>query len=361
MKKKIACMIVVLIAISLFGCGKKEMDTSMTNDESVSVSSEESDSPTDNENSIAENEDVVYPTTIQDVYQLPDDYVIHWRDEALENWVRRRVVKDKDENYQITLGDVRDIETLYIGALTGETVECFDDLIFFESVETLSLMMLYQPSASLDVLKELTKLDKLTIFDCTMESGYEILKDLNITNLELKGIQNFNYQNIAECTGLTRLTINRCNMNQEDTQHLLNLEDLTHLSLFDVDIENFDFVSNYENLTKLEISGSNVVPDLASFENIDCRYLVLSDCGITDITNLKINESVEELDLSGNDITDVSVLSNYMNLENVKLNDNPNLESVEVLSSLAELRFLDIRNTSVVDVSFRDNLSSLYE
>ena len=362
MRKKVVLLVSILVTSTLLGCGKEEMNVPSSNSEVTTIASNDSEVDVDSESDDAE--DVVYPTTMHEVYQLPDDYVIHWRDEALERWIRKRVVTDKEEDYQITLGDVRDIETLNIGVMDigKEEIKCFDDLIYFESVKNLSIMVLEQPSVSLEVLKELTKLESVTFFSCSIESGYEILKDLeNVTSLELKGVGKFDFQNIAECTELTKLTIDASNMTQEDTQYLLELKNLKYLTFFDSDIQNFEFLSDFENLTSLKVSGNKVVPDLKSFENVNCMELYLTNCGIIDIEDFRIDENVELLHLNMNDIKDVSVLSNYINLNSIDLSDNPNLDSVETLSNLPELWSLDIRNTSVADVSFKDNVASLYQ
>jgi len=93
--------------------------------------------------------------------------------------------------------------------------------------------------------------------------------------------------------------------------------------------------------------------------------LDLSGKGITDeklaemIKNGEIPDTVTKLDLSNNEITDLSSLSELKNLEWLNLADNK-ITDLTPLSGLKFLGFLDLRNNNISDLTPLFGLKNLW-
>lgn len=86
----------------------------------------------------------------------------------------------------------------------------------------------------------------------------------------------------------------------------------------------------------------------------DLRKLDLSDRGLTDedIQDLKYMVNLSNLQLRGNDLTDISPLAGLTQLECINLMENPNLTDLSPLAGLTNMRQFNYYGTPVEDLSF---------
>jgi internalin A len=167
-----------------------------------------------------------------------------------------------------------------------------------------------------------------------------------------------------------------------DFSFLERLENLTHVSFSDADIENINFVSMLPNLIefraesnpiksidpliscqKLEVAFFSFCPitDINVFRNIttlnsiticdtdvsdispleghnDFTFLLADDAKITDITPLKDMVEMVFLTLSGNHVTDITPLLKMQKLHSLALEVKDNLTFEQIVSILPEIK-----------------------
>lgn len=121
------------------------------------------------------------------------------------------------------------------------------------------------------------------------------------------------------------------------------MTNLTELNLENTKITNISFLKNLKNLKKLNISGNNI-SDLSPLENLtNLEYLYINNNDVKDISALSKLKNLKELFLSGNKIKSVSELKNLIKL-NVLYIDNNKISDISCLEKLTELREFNISN-----------------
>jgi Leucine-rich repeat (LRR) protein len=150
---------------------------------------------------------------------------------------------------------------------------------------------------------------------------------------------------------------------------LENCIDLTELWLNDNKISDITPLSHLTNLELLSLNGNQVdnISALSHLTNVN--YLYLADNEISDITSLSNLVNLgkhtffsippsEDLDLSNNQINDISPLSRLTGLEWVVLDDN-NISDITPLSNLTNLTKLSLSDNQIRDISPLANLTNL--
>ena len=88
------------------------------------------------------------------------------------------------------------------------------------------------------------------------------------------------------------------------------------------------------------------VLDYCSINNIDFNniiYLELSSNELTDISGIKLFKNLEKLNLAYNKINNISDIENLIKLKVLYLNSNP-LNDISVIKNLNNLKYLNIDN-----------------
>ncbi|MBE6049906.1 MAG: hypothetical protein E7214_04390 [Clostridium sp.] len=89
------------------------------------------------------------------------------------------------------------------------------------------------------------------------------------------------------------------------------------------------------------------------------KELDLSNNEITDISFIKDLKNIYKLDLSNNKISDINSLSNLVNLKILYMNNN-SISDISSLSKLGKLRILYLNDNKVADLSALGQLENLY-
>lgn len=121
-----------------------------------------------------------------------------------------------------------------------------------------------------------------------------------------------------------------------------------------------------ETITSLDSGYSkNAYNDVGQIENIEgiqycinLKELVLYGNNISDISILSELTNLEELSLGGNNISDISSLSGLTNLEKLYLDEN-NINDISVLSGLTNLKYLSLSSNNISDISSLSGLTNL--
>ena len=91
-------------------------------------------------------------------------------------------------------------------------------------------------------------------------------------------------------------------------------------------------------------------------ENI--TELILYKNQLTNISGIRLFKNLEKLWLYNNKITDISVLKNLKNLKSLSIANN-NLTDISVIKYLNKLKQLNISNNKIKDISVVKNLTEL--
>ncbi len=151
-----------------------------------------------------------------------------------------------------------------------------------------------------------------------------------------------------------------------------NLTDLTYLNLDNNQVKDLSPVSRLEKLSRLNISD-NKITDLGSVKFETLRYLPLRRLnmsnnrvvnaegdiqGISDISLLIFFASLERLDLSGNQIADITPLRDLTNLRVLNVSGNQ-IRDITAFTSLKGLNELNLRENMVSDLAPLSGLNDL--
>ena len=116
-------------------------------------------------------------------------------------------------------------------------------------------------------------------------------------------------------------------------------------SLFNTLKENGFDTNSDGKITKGELSDSFADTHNTYYETLD-----LSNIGISNIENLKYLANVRVIDLSGNNITDISPLSQVKDLHKINLGNNK-IENIESVKDFFNVSTLNLSNNKIKDIS----------
>ncbi|MGO5074155.1 leucine-rich repeat domain-containing protein [Clostridium sporogenes] len=251
--------------------------------------------------------------------------------------------------------------------------------------------------ANLEYIKNMKHIEKLYVSDTKVSTIPDLvsLKELNISNC--------NVTNIEFISSLSKLTY-LCLSNVQIKGHILDnidnikyLKNLEYLSISGTDVVNIDVVKELINLKKLDITGctkinTEILSHLSNVEIIgnetvmfadkalekEIRELIknysepiykrqlssitkleLSGKGIKDLQGLEsMKDTLTYLDLSNNEISDISSLKELINLNKLVLHKNK-IGSIKPIEYLKSLKEVDLSNNIIGDITALGGLSQL--
>ncbi|MEG2893304.1 MAG: leucine-rich repeat domain-containing protein, partial [Clostridium sp.] len=230
---------------------------------------------------------------------LGSEYIeVKFEDKGLELRVRRELYNYKDKIYAI---DCESVEELY-NYDGSKPIESIEGLQYFKNLKNLNLG--HQNIKDLSPLKGLNKIERLNI-------SYNR--------------KNTNYNSISGLKSLKILDIEYCNI--DDLKFLYGLDKLEEINI------NINPVSNVEVLNQLE-------------------NLKIINAGNCNIKRIKIDRlrNLEELNLSGNEVSDLNQLQQLQKIKKLNLSRNP-IEKIEMLKNLKTLNSLYIDECKIKDIS----------
>ncbi|MEE2730819.1 MAG: leucine-rich repeat domain-containing protein, partial [Pseudomonadota bacterium] len=164
--------------------------------------------------------------------------------------------------------------------------------------------------------------------------GNEALCDF-IESGKTVSLQNYT----GELGNVTGLTCNGVTLSDLDEISLLTA--LQQLSLDSAGLTNVTELLNNLTLQQLDLSG-NPIADLSIITSLlNLTELDLENTGLSDISLLNALTALQQLDVSGNAITDVAPLGNLLNLTDLDLSAN-NITELDALGALTSLNNLDV-------------------
>lgn len=241
-------------------------------------------------------------------------------------------------------------------------VEQIEDLGGIEYLTALSYLDLHFTNVSvLDPLAFLTELVYLDlskgpghtkISDITALSNLEKLVELNLSDNEVQDLGPLYWLGDSDHNVLTTLDLSKNRIS--DVAALRILFNLQQLNLAHNMITDIEPLTSLDYLTDLDLSF-NEIEELSVLEIEGLRTLEKLNLGHNLLTDLKDltwiwGRSLIELDLSSNDINDINDIYGFFDLQVLNLSNN-RVTDLSVLYFLKDLRVLNLSNNLVEDIT----------
>ena len=109
------------------------------------------------------------------------------------------------------------------------------------------------------------------------------------------------------------------------------------------------YKTNLAGITSLHLSGENIT-DINGIENfVDLEVLGIRFTKVSEINGLKGLENLMDLDLGDNKISDIGSLADLVNLNILRLGGN-NISDISPLRKLTNLTILDLHSNGITDI-----------
>lgn len=220
-------------------------------------------------------------------------------------------------------------------------------------------------SNDISKLKNLKDITSIELNNCTLESDVDLstLKCLpNVNSLTIEATEIQDYSFLSQMTSLNELQVRDTSFTGDLS--ILPAEEISFIGLTNAGEVDINGLTNCKKINTLEIYDTSVkeITNPLPGSIID---LSLSGCGLTNtdfLTSSKI-EYISELDLSDNDISDISFLSKYADsIYSLNLSDtNIDKSSLPIIQCCKNLYKLRLNNVPVEDLSIISAMNNLYE
>lgn len=216
----------------------------------------------------------------------------------------------------------------------------------------------------LQLICQFRSLDNLSLADNGLEDISALAELRGLATLNLSGNKISDISALGKLTGLRSLYLDSNPL--KDLSPLLKLENLTTLSITGINIS----AEKLEKLSKA-LPGCAIHSD-ASAENAveisiggvtfksDVQELDLSGMGIRDVSSLALCQNLVHLNLSGNDISDISPLLKIPGLEWLDISEN-HLVDMKPLIGIGTLRYVDASGNEISGTSTLGMMTGLTE
>jgi len=249
-----------------------------------------------------------------------------------------------------------DLEELKLGA------NHIDDIAQLANLGNLRILDLKSNDFNnIEPLKNLSNLEELNLYSNEIEDISPLLSLPKLKKLNLGSNKISDFIPLSQLTGLTELKLAYNNIFRPPS--LAGLKELKVLNLTSNSIYYMDFIADLPpNLEELNLYGNNV-KDVSSLARLSgLKKLVLQNNNLNDIAPLKNLTSLEELDLSDNKkIQDFTPLANLTNLKKLRLSelDQKDIRFLENLTNIENLDLTNHMTTSPKKISDLNPLAGL--
>lgn len=241
---------------------------------------------------------------------------------------------------------------------------------FCESLTTLTIRNVSLSSADLEFISTLTNLETLTLDSCGISTTAPLV---NLTKLVNLNLNNNAIRNITALSILSKLE--QLSMQRNALTDLSSIAACTALKKLDISYNSVTSISDLSvltSITELDISH-NQISDLNSIAQMQAlKRLVASDNQITDIAPLSACAKLEYLNLSNNRIESLNALVNhtaitYLNFSRNQVSQLPawseNATFVTIDGSYNQITELDplakLKNLNNVLMDYNENITSI--
>ncbi len=284
-----------------------------------------------------------------------------FKDPKVEQLVRLVLDKKSGTIYYKDLEAVTTLDCVAGNAAGAKgAINVLDDLLEMANLKTVNLsgetaITSYEP------LRRLTQLQSLTLDGCNL-TDEQFSKIAAIIWLSQLSVQNNQLTTLAPLASMLSLTSLDASGNQiKAVPSLSRLTALTRMDLSGNALVSLAWLTNHKTLGTLDVSN-NLIPDLSPLST--CSALTELDVSsnlFTTVVPLAGCTRLETLNLSDNDIASLADLKDLTGLSNLAAADTK-ISTVEPLKNLTALTTLNVSGTSVRDFTplAESKLKNLY-
>ena len=214
-------------------------------------------------------------------------------------------------------------------------------------------------------LRKLKNVESMEFIKCNVPDAKDLASAnfiKNVTELSIDSCVFSDYSFLSQMTSLDSLIVS--NSDFADDVSLIPNQSLTEMQLTNAGSINLNGLSTFSNLESLFVSDSELAPITEPLPQSLCQ-ITLSNCNLTDTEFMKASDFsfLTSLDLSGNDISDISFLEKYYDyLSCLNLSDTSvNSDSMSVLQCCTGLTSLKLNRVPLEDLSIISSMNNLEE
>ena len=254
----------------------------------------------------------------------------------------KKAKEDYDSGKIVVIcGEQYDVETTSLDlSKKGAGSAALKDIAMLTELTSLKLS-----DNNIDELDFLTPLKKLTSLDLSNNKISDIkpLKKLSsLRTLHLDGNEIKDFSPLYDIDSLSMLTIGQMDISASQLKELK--AKLPNCIIYSDDAK--------EDVVEIKLGGK-------TFKN-NVKELDLSGCDVHDITLLSACTKLEKLDLSDNSISDISALVDLPNLKELDISNN-RISDISPLMSVPKLEYLNLSGNRIKSVAALQDLSGLTE
>lgn len=284
-----------------------------------------------------------------------------FEDNKIKNYLLDDFDFDRDE--KLTEFEMAQIESIDLYS-TGERITSLEGLEYAVNLKNLRVFM-SNIDSNISSISELNNLEYLMIYNGDMKDYLKELTnlktvDMGYTKIDVNNLNNnienfsylgYNLSNIESIKNYDKLIVfSFWNMSGSENINYNFLKDMYNLKTIHVSDEigiiNIDELKDLENLTSISFRNVSLenIDSFNNFKSNDINHFELSGCKISNIDFINKFTKLNYIDLSNNNITDISILNgifkntnawNYANLigNNINPNEEENARTIEYFES----------------------------
>ena len=265
--------------------------------------------------------------SFKDYNPIPNTYSTDENGEIIKLSIAGRFIDNPDLTF---LGELKFLRILWMSNC------CIEKIYFMSKLK--SLEVLYLDNNIINDISSLSELTKLKALGLWVNKITDISPLSGMVNLE---ILNLGGNAITDIDAISKLKKIKSlylwnNYNIKSYNPIKQLEKLENLYLMGCGIRNIEFLSSIKTIIKLNLSN-NFISDLSFLLN---------------------KENISELDLSYNELIDISSIGELKKIKTLLLNNNF-ISDISGIMNLINLEYLDLNHNIIVDVSPLNNLKGL--
>lgn len=265
-------------------------------------------------------------------------------DEKIKTEIER--LKKAKEDYDsgkivVICGEQYDVETTVLD-LSGKGAGSAALKDIAKLTELTSLKLSDNKISELDFLSSLKKLSSLDLSNNKISDISPLKKLSSIRTLHLDGNEIKDFSPLYGLDSLSMLTIGDMDIKQSQLKKLK--EELPDCIIYSDDAK--------EDVIEIKLGGK-------TFDN-NVTELDLSGCDVHDISLLSVCTKLKKLDLSDNSISDISALVDIPELAELDLSNN-RISDISPLMSVSKLTYLNLAGNRIESVAALQDLTSLTE
>ncbi len=265
-------------------------------------------------------------------------------DEKIKTEIER--LKKAKEDYDsgkivVICGEQYDVETTVLD-LSGKGAGSAALKDIAKLTELTSLKLSDNKISELDFLSSLKKLSSLDLSNNKISDISPLKKLSSIRTLHLDGNEIKDFSPLYGLDSLSMLTIGDMDIKQSQLKKLK--EELPDCIIYSDDAK--------EDVIEIKLGGK-------TFDN-NVTELDLSGCDVHDLSLLSVCTKLKKLDLSDNSISDISALVDIPELAELDLSNN-RISDISPLMSVSKLTYLNLAGNRIKSVAALQDLTSLTE